>query len=184
MKIFVLFFVGALAGTLLDGLQTLGGIAVYTNPFVLQTAWWVPFLFGFGVTLIGVTHFRIHPIPARKKSALWGSLTILILVCFVTAFLQISNFQKAAVLLAAYALSWGFLDATFWSLFLAAATAVFGCASEIFLSEAGVYRYTHPDLLGIPLWLPFLYFHVSAAAGFLGREWLSSRPDSGNLGTA
>lgn len=181
MKIFALFLVGAVVGTLLDGLQTMGGVAVYTDPFVMQTAWWVPFLFGFGTVLIGATHFKIHPIPARKKSALWGSILFLLLVCFVTAFFKISSLQKAAILLAVYALSWGFFDSTRPSLFLAAGTAFFGCAVESGLSHAGLYRYTQPDLLKIPYWLPFLYFHVSAAGGFLGREWLSSPGKSGNL---
>jgi hypothetical protein len=44
--------------------------------------------------------------------------------------------------------------------------AVLGPAGEAILSAAGAFSYAHPDLIGIPLWLPALW----ANAGFLIRR--------------
>jgi len=161
----ILFFTGAVAGTFLDFLQTNAGHAYYTDPFLFQTAWWVPFLFGGATVGIGLTHCKLD----YGRGRFFGSLVFLILACLVTAFLKTENFQKAGLLFILYAVSWWFFSRTGWSLLLAVGTAFIGSAFESFLGYLGLYHYTHPDFFGIPLWLPFLYLHVSQAGGYLGR---------------
>jgi hypothetical protein len=42
---------------------------------------------------------------------------------------------------------------------------------EVVLSSAGLFSHTHPDVLGVALWLPWIYVAASVGVGNLGR-WL------------
>ncbi len=173
-RIFILFLTGAVVGTLLDMLQTYGGQAYYTDAFLFQTAWWVPLLFGWGVVLIGVSHVKLD---YGRRTMDYGlkffvSLLFLILACLITAFGAVSNPTKAILLLVLYLCSWGFWDRRPLNLFLAMGTGLIGCSLESFLGKMGLYHYYQPDLFGVPYWLFFLYLHVSAAGGYLGRVLL------------
>lgn len=164
-----LFLIGAVTGTLLDGLFTWKEIAYYPNPFLFQTAWWVPFLFGGGVLLMGWSHAKLHPIGGGCPFRFVVSLVFLGLACASAALLHLPPLTKAVLLFLLYLLSWRIADQTKKSLWLALLTAIGGCAIESFLGSFGLYHYTQADIVGIPLWLPLLYLHVSAAAGNLGR---------------
>lgn len=168
MKIIFLFLFGAFVGTLLDLLQTFNGIATYTNPLIFRTAWWVPFLFGGGAVLIGLGHSKMSPVSTTKKTFL-KFLSLLILASLVTAFFKIPNTQKAAALLILFFVGWFLWDRNPKNILLALCVAVVGSAIESSLARIGLYFYTQPDMCGIPYWLPCLYFHVSQAAGLLGR---------------
>lgn len=176
MKAFLLlFFIGAVAGTFLDWLHTHAGIAVYINPTFLDTPWWVPFLFGVGVVLIAWTHFKIHPMPPQPKRVLISSLVALFFACWTTSRPTVDNVTKVYILLTLYLISWGILDRTRKSIGLAIGTAIIGSLAESLWGAIGIYYYQQPDLLGVPYWLPFLYFHVSQTVGFLGRFLLRKR---------
>jgi hypothetical protein len=49
--------------------------------------------------------------------------------------------------------------------------AASGVAVEAILSSAGLFSHTHPDILGVALWLPWLYVAASVGVGNVGR-WL------------
>ncbi|MCY0541599.1 hypothetical protein OVW21_26595, partial [Klebsiella pneumoniae] len=52
-------------------------------------------------------------------------------------------------------------------------TAIVGFAVEVTLSRAGLFFHTHPDVLGIALWLPWIYVAASVGLGNVGR-WLTA----------
>lgn len=166
------FLLGAVIGTSLDWLLTQGGIAFYAHPFLFDTAWWVPFLFGGGVLMIGFAHAKSHRSPPPMKKSFWGSLVFLVLACLGAAFLKLANFQKGTLLFLMFLLSWQLFDRTTKSFFLGLGVALAGCFTEGMLSRMGLYSYRSADFFGLPIWLPFLYFHVSQTAGFLGRVFL------------
>lgn len=180
MKIILLFLCGAIVGTSLDVLQSYNGVAYYTNPLIFKTAWWVPFLFGGGTVAIALSHYKIDP-TVPPKTAFFGFFSFLILACSLTAFLKISSLQKGAILLALFFVAWTLWDQNFKRILLALGVAAAGCAIESSLAQLGLYFYAQPDLCEIPYWLPFLYFHVSQSAGFLGRLLLSNSRNSASL---
>ncbi|KAI7840190.1 hypothetical protein COHA_005973 [Chlorella ohadii] len=75
-------------------------------------------------------------------------------------------------LLAATAIAlWAAFDGTRQGLFMACLTAVCGPAVEITLINVfHLYTYTHPQWLGVPLWIPWVYFAGSLAVGNLARR--------------
>ena len=56
---------------------------------------------------------------------------------------------------------------------MALLTAFVGPVVEIGLIKAHLYAYTHPDVAGIPLWIPQVYFAGAPAVGALGRQVLA-----------
>lgn len=164
-----LFAIGGAAGTLLDGISTWQGIAFYSDPFLFKTAWWVPFLFGSATLLIGWSHARIHPLKERRAFRFNVGLIFLLTACGCAFLLNILSGIQAVLLAILYSLNWRITDKTIRGAGLASLTALAGCAVEVLLGKLGHYHYTRPDIFGIPYWLPFLYLHFSAAAGWLGR---------------
>lgn len=56
-------------------------------------------------------------------------------------------------------------------LFMAVLTAVTGPITEVFLiNKLGLYHYSHPNVWGVPTWIPWVYFCGSPAVGNLGRK--------------
>ena len=56
-----------------------------------------------------------------------------------------------------------------------AASVLAECAVEVVLSRAGLFRHTHPDVLGIALWLPWIYVGASVGLGNVGRFLAETR---------
>ena len=56
-------------------------------------------------------------------------------------------------------LTWYLFDGTSQGLFMASLTAVAGPVAEISLINVlHLYEYSHPDVFGIPAWIPWVYF--------------------------
>src|SRR6266699_3883496 len=53
---------------------------------------------------------------------------------------------------------------------LSLVTAITGTLIEMILVAAGAFSYLHPDLLGVPYWLPCMYACASLASVNLGRS--------------
>ena len=67
--------------------------------------------------------------------------------------------------------TWYFFDNSAQGLFMASLTAVCGPVAEIVLINYGhLYSYSHPDILGIPTWIPWVYFCGGPAVGNLSRQ--------------
>jgi len=64
-----------------------------------------------------------------------------------------------------------FFDRSPQGFFLAALTALAGPVIEILLiKQFGLYHYNHTGPLGIPTWIPWVYFCGVPAVGNLGRK--------------
>lgn len=180
-SLFILFVAGMVAGTVLDAFHVAVGVARYTSPVLFQQAWWVPLIFGAATVLIGVSHWKLHPMPGnhphRREAwtmAFLGSFLFFVLSYLVTAGIPPPGYFSAFIVLVFYLISWGVFDRTLTSVVLALITAVIGCSVESGLGRLGQYHYASPDFFRIPAWLPALYLNVSAAVGFLGRLLLST----------
>ena len=70
---------------------------------------------------------------------------------------------------------WGF-DRTAQGFAMASLTALAGPAAEIFLiNVAHLYAYAAPDVLGVPTWIPWVYFCGAPAVGLLARAVRAER---------
>jgi hypothetical protein len=68
-------------------------------------------------------------------------------------------------------LHWLIFDKTPQGFGMAALTAVCGPAVEMLLINVlGLYHYSHPEVLGVPTWIPWVYFCGGPAVGNLGRR--------------
>ena len=170
---FILFIIGAVLGSLCDGLHTHSETLVYANPWLLKMAWWTPLLFGGAVVAIGLAPFKTRQWFRNNSGILsWKKMMILILF-FVTiyvasGFLPANNFQKLILLGIASGSLWFFYERTLEGIVRGMMVAIIGCSIEIILITQGAFHYNHPDILGIPVWLPCLYFCGSVVIGHLG----------------
>jgi len=186
-------------GPLCDGCHSRHDVLHYASPtfigmqgtiFGLETCWWVPILFGGAGVILGAS----HPLLDRANDAPrpppgWFNV-LLAISCFVLCY------ELSGVLAQAMAASppsslldrWARLDGplavnavgifllferTPGGLFMALLTALVGPVVEIgLINWGGLYQYSHPDFLGIPLWIPQVYFAGAPAVGALGRQVL------------
>src|SRR5262249_40238619 len=63
------------------------------------------------------------------------------------------------------------LDRTWQGLALAIGTSIGGAVVETTLVHLRLFHHARPDVLGLPVWLPFLYFAGAVAIGNLSRYW-------------
>ncbi len=82
-----------------------------------------------------------------------------------------SNGVIALVLAAGAALLLWAFDRTWQGVVLAVGTGLGGVVVEATLVRVGLFHHTRPDVLGLPVWLPFVYFGGSVAIGNLARYW-------------
>jgi hypothetical protein len=59
------------------------------------------------------------------------------------------------------------------NMLLSSVTAITGTRIEMILVAAGAFSYLHPDIPGVPYWLPCIYACASLAVGDLGRSLMS-----------
>jgi hypothetical protein len=172
----LLALLGASFGTLLDYGHVWTGTVVYTKPWLHGVAWWVPLLYTGASLGIGLSHpladrllQRRSPVPLTAPRLLVGFLG-LSAVWFASGALPLST-AGVSLILAPVALAlWLALDRTRQGLVCALVTALAGCAAEVVLSRAGLFRHTHQDVLGIPIWLPWIYVAASVGLGNIGRR--------------
>jgi hypothetical protein len=168
------FALGAVVGTLLDGIHLLGDVLVYDQQAFGEWAWFVPLEFGLAGLLAGLA------IPVIERavglSPPWRptlALRIAELLLFAAAYgatalwdgdgapwlmLGLTALLGVRLWLAPVAGDWAY----------AAAAALLGPLAEIAISATGAFDYTHPDFAGIPMWLPALW----ANGGLLIRRLL------------
>lgn len=174
---FQLFLIGALLGAICDGFHTHSGTTFYPEPLILKMAWWVPVLFGSAALTIGLTHVLGDRLLKRpNKNVSWPSvitgLLLFIALYYISGFLRTDWQTKLLVLGIGNSILWLLYDRTWQGSFLALGTALVGCYVEIYLSQQGLFSYTHPHIWGIPYWLPFLYVGASVTVGNLARKIL------------
>jgi hypothetical protein len=174
-----LFLLGAILGTGLDAFHAYSSIERYAMPVLFGVAWWVPLLFGTAALTIGYSHPIVDPLlqhsrpPPRLLISL-GELTWLVLAYLVSATVLDSP-AKLGLLFVLYLNFWLLAGHTWQNFLLSIVTAITGTLVEMLLVAAGAFRYLHPDFIGVPFWLPCIYFIASLAVGDLGRSLFISR---------
>jgi hypothetical protein len=156
------FCLGALLGTLLDGIHLYADVESYPDPAFGRWAWFVPLEFGAAAALAGalIPWLERHLGPAHPPRWTVGSraaeLGLLVTAYASTAVLDhapgVVTLALLALLTARLALRPVRGD---WAYALIAALA--GPATEAALAAAGAFDYADPDLAGIPIWLPLLW---------------------------
>lgn len=174
---FWLLLLGATLGTTLDALEVYSGVERYPRPMLFGVAWWVPLLFGAAAVAIGYSHPLVDPLisrtrPYRRLSSSMGELTWLVLAYLISAS-TLDSQAKVGLIAIIYLNFWLLAGRSWQDLLLSLVTAITGTLVEMILVNAGVFSYTHPDILGVPYWLPGLYACASLAVGDLGRSLMS-----------
>jgi hypothetical protein len=166
-----LFVAGAIVGTLLDRIHVAAGVLWYTHPALAGQAVWVPLTFGVGALLLMSGHliFPPHERPAAPATLAAPALGLL-LAYLATAALADRALLLTLVLLVAWIVR-VLRDPTADKLAVAIAFALGGPIFEAMLSATGGFFYRQPDLLGVPVWLPALYLHVSLLTRQIALVW-------------
>lgn len=177
----VLGLAGIFVGPLLDRMHlATGAIAYDTDVTPLGVPWWVHLVYLGAALGIGMSHPAIDKALRRKQLVSLGAGTLvlgfvgLVAIWAASGLIPASNGVIAATLALASAGVWWAFDRTWQGVVLAVATAVGGAVVEVVLVRAGLFHHARPDVMGIPVWLPFLYVAGSVAIGNLARR-LSER---------
>jgi hypothetical protein len=168
------FAIGAVAGTLLDGLHLLGDVLTYEHEAFGEWAWFVPLEFGLAGVVAGaaipVLERAVGPqVPPSFDTI--GRVREAVLFAALYGATALFDGDGAAWLLVGLTLLvlvrlWLWPVPGDWA--YAAIAAVAGPAAEIAISATGAFDYAHPDFAGIPMWLPALW----ANGGLLIRRLL------------
>ncbi len=86
---------------------------------------------------------------------------------------MLDSIAKVGLLILIYLNFWLLAGRSWQNLLLSLVTATTGTLIEMTLVAAGAFSYVHPDILGVPFWLPCIYACASLAVGDLGRSLMS-----------
>lgn len=158
LRLILAFVLGGIGGAALDQIHVRMGVLYYATPLWFDQAWWVVPLFG-AATVATITGARmwVDASPTMREHELLDAGS-----WFVAAYWASGQWQAHPIgLLVAYVIA--FLvrtqhRPTWW---FALALAVCGLVVEATISATGAFSYYHPDLFGLPLWLPGLYLHAA-----------------------
>ena len=110
-------------------------------------------------------------------------LTGFIGLCIIwsaSGILPFSSVIITTILLPISLIMWLNLDKTREGLIIALITSLIGCLIEIILSKLNHFYHTSQNIMGIPYWLPAIYFAASVGLGNIGR-WLYIRQSNANI---
>jgi Protein of unknown function (DUF2878) len=161
-RLAICFCLGALLGTLLDGIHVYGDVESYPDPLLGRWAWFVPLEFGLAGALAGALipalERRVGP-PSPPHWPLRVRVAELCLI--VAAYLSTVLLDDAPVLVTAGLLALLAIRLTVrpvpgdWVYALIGAAV--GPVVEATISALGGFDYSDPDVAGIPMWLPALW---------------------------
>jgi len=175
MRWLILALCGAAICTVCDHLHATHGVLYYVRPVVWDQAWWVPLLFA-GASLAAVAGAtpirrafgaRVTPAPTVREIA--GDGIAFIVAYAYTSFAAHDRPNVTLALLAAWWVARVVRDRAPWLIAYSLLMAVAGSGFEALWSSLGFFYYRHPDIVGVPRWLPGIYLHVALVAGPLER---------------
>ena len=174
-----LFLLGASVGTSLDAFHVYSNVERYSVPLLFGVAWWVPLLLGTAAVAIGYSHPLVDPLLHHRRRPRHlllstGELTWLVLA-YLVAGSVLDSIAKVGLLVIIYLNFWLLAGRGWQNLLLALVTAITGTLIEMVLVAAGAFSYLHPDMLGVPYWLPCIYACASLAVGDFGRTLIISQ---------
>jgi hypothetical protein len=157
------FLLGAVLGTLLDGIHAYGDVLVYPNPAFGRWAWFVPVEFGLVGAAVGLLMPAMEQAVADGETPHWslaqraGELALFTCLYLATALVEPGGAVFLAVALAALALFRVVFGGVRGDWAYALTAAILGPAAEAIISALGAFDYVDPDFAGIPIWLPPLW---------------------------
>ena len=175
MRWLVLALVGAAICTVGDHLHATHGVLWYPHPVLWDQAWWVPLLFACAslAAVAGATPVRRLfgarvTAPPTVREIAGDGLAFMIAYAY-TSFAPADRPNVTLALLAAWWLARVVRGRATWLIAYSLVMAVAGSAFEGTWSALGFFYYRHPDVAGVPRWLPGIYLHVALVAGPLER---------------
>jgi hypothetical protein len=185
----MLVAVGAVGGLIGDAGHVQSGTTTYLMtgvPFIWESAVWFVALVGIGTVATAELRLRLAPVRESSDddfSVAVGAVAVVIGIYALTALVLDEPLLPAAVVIYVLAAVVWHISGDGWaSAACGIAAAVFGTTVEILLSAAGVFEYDPSIdlLLGVPPWLPALYFAFGVAVARLAellaaRGWAAGR---------
>ncbi len=169
---------GALVGPLLDRAHAMTGAIVYDTPVTfIGVPWWVTLVYTGAALGIGLSHPALDQLLLRRQKlklspAMVGAGFIAMSVLWIgSGVLPLSNVFIAVTIGFGAMFMWLVFDRTWQGAALALATGMCGVFVESTLVRFGLFHHAKPDLWGLPVWLPCVYFAASIAIGNLARLW-------------
>ena len=173
-RLAICFAIGAVVGTLLDGLHLLGDVLSYEDEAFGDWAWFVPLEFGLAALGAGIAipwiervagppappHFSVpqRALELGLFAALYGATALWDGDAAPWLLVGLGGLVLVRLSLASVPGDWAY----------AAIAAVLGPLGEVVISATGAFDYANPDFAGIPMWLPALW----ANGGLLIRRML------------
>ena len=157
------FLLGAVLGTLLDGIHAYGDVLVYPDPAFGRWAWFVPIEFGLTGAAVGLLMPSMERVVADGETPHWsltqrgGELVLFAGLYVATALIEPGGAVTLALALAALAVVRVVRGGVRGDWVYALAASVLGPAAEAVISALGAFDYVDPDFAGIPIWLPALW---------------------------
>jgi hypothetical protein len=175
MRWLILALCGAAICTVCDHLHATHGVLWYAHPVVWDQAWWVPLLFAAAslAAVAGATPIRrlfgarVEPAPTVREIA--GDGIAFIVAYAYTSYAPPDRPDVTLTLLVGWWLARVVRDRAPWLIAYSLVMGVAGSAFEATWSALGFFAYHHPDVGGVPRWLPGIYLHVALVAGPLER---------------
>src|SRR5947207_5069270 len=156
------FLLGAVVGTALDGIHAYGDVLSYSHPAFGRWAAFVPLEFGALGLIAGVAtpvleRLAGNPRPAWSVSRSALELGLFTALYAATAIVPATASPLLAIALLGLAAGRLALARVPGDWLYAILAGVIGPAAEALISGLGAFDYRHPDVAGIPLWLPGLW---------------------------
>jgi hypothetical protein len=178
VRVLRLALLGAVIGPFLDRAHAWTGAIAYDTPVTpLGVPWWVSLVYLGAALGIGLTHPALDRVLRRPQRValtprvLAAGFASMVVLWIGSGLIPASNAVIALVLVAGAGGMWWAFDGTWQGVVLAAGTGMGGVVVEATLVRLGLFHHTRPDVLGLPVWLPFVYFGGSVAIGNLSRYW-------------
>jgi hypothetical protein len=176
-RLFIVVLVSGVAGALFDHIHVKSRTTIYTNPTLFGQAWYMIFVFGFGIAgaYLNATPFarRVYAIPPSKTETI-ENIASLIVCYFVSAVFHYNRTLDAVILWSAFAaraLLVRSMDNKRTFLVFASLVGIGGSLFEAILSATGAFYYNGSDFIGIPLWLPALYCNAAFSGLAIARHY-------------